>query len=93
MIYHVGREKYDNSNVNIKINNSSTAQVTKVKFLGVWMDEQLNWKVHITYISNKISKVIGILKKIRQYVGYKILVNLYYALIFAYFTYCVYVGI
>ena len=60
MVYHVG--KYDNSNIDIKINNSSIVQVSKVKCLGVWMDEQLNWKAHITYISNQISKAIDILK-------------------------------
>ena len=48
------------------MNNSNIHQVVKVQVLGIWMDEQLNWKKHITYISNKISKVIGILKNIRH---------------------------
>ena len=86
MVYHLRKKNY--GNFEISINDSIIQQVTKVKFLGVWMDDQLNWKSHITYISGKISKVIGILKKVKQSVGTTILRNLYYALIYPYFTYC-----
>ena len=51
------------------------------------MDDHLTWKFHLIYISNKISKVIGILKKVKQSVGTYILRNLYFALIYPYFTY------
>ena len=88
MVYHTKKKKKNNVDINIKINNCNIAQVCKIKFLGVWMDEQLTWKSHITYISNKISKVIGILRKVRQSVSNKVLRNLYYALVYPYFTYC-----
>ena len=51
------------------------------------MDDHLTWKFHLIYISTKISKVIGILKKVKQSVGTYILRNLYFALIYPYFTY------
>ena len=88
MIYHTKKRKRNNADINVKINNCNIGQVCKVKFLGVWMDEQLTWKSHIIYISNKISKVIGILKKVRQSVSSKVLRNLYYALVYPYYTYC-----
>ena len=84
MIYHTKKMNCDNFDINIKIDDCNIVQVCKIKFLGVWMDEQLNWKAHITYISNKISKAIGILKKVRYSVTSKILRNLYYALIYPY---------
>ena len=33
--------------LNTKIKNSSITQVTKTKFLGIIIDEKLNWKDHI----------------------------------------------
>ena len=87
MIFHSRNKKYNNNDIKIEINNSNILQVTKVKFLGIWMDDHLTWKFHLIYISNKISKVIGILKKVKQSVGTYILRNLYFALIYPYFTY------
>ena len=30
------------------------------KFLGVWIDENFNWKCHISQISNKLSEIVVI---------------------------------
>ena len=87
MLFHLRNKRYNNDDIQIKINNSNIMQVSKVKFLGIWMDDRLTWKFHIIYISSKISKVIGILKKVKHSVGSNILRNLYFALIYPYFTY------
>ena len=88
MVYNIRKKKYVPHNIHVSINNHDISQVSKIKFLGIWMDEQLNWKYHITYIANKISKVIGILKKVRQSVNSNVLLSLYYALVHPYYTYC-----
>ena len=62
-------------------------QVCKAKFLGIIIDEQLNWKEHILYISNKISKAIGVIVKARS-LGKRALLSLYYSMIYPYLTYC-----
>ena len=36
------------------------------KFLGVYIDENINWKHHINTVCSKISKSIGILYKARE---------------------------
>ena len=41
----------------IKVNGTELQQVTHCKFLGVWLDENLNWKFHISQTSNKLSKL------------------------------------
>ena len=43
--------------------------VTKTKFLGVIIDNKLEWNDHITYVKSKISKTIGLFYKMRQYLG------------------------
>ena len=80
-------KRRDNRNVNIKIENQNIEQVCKAKFLGIIIDEQLNWKEHILYISNKISKAIGVMVKARS-LGKRALLSLYYSMIYPYLTYC-----
>ena len=80
-------KRRDNRNVNIKIENQNIERVCKAKFLGIIIDEQLNWKEHILYISNKISKAIGVIVKARS-LGKRALLSLYYSMIYPYLTYC-----
>ena len=59
-----------------------------VKFLGVFIDEHLTWKPHITYICKKISKSIGIMFRSRFLLSETTKKSLYYTLIYFYLTYC-----
>ena len=77
-----------NSNILIEIDGKPIQKVNKTKFLGVIMDDKLTWKHHIEYISSKISKGIGIIYKVREYLNKETLVNLYYTFIYPYFSYC-----
>ena len=36
----------------LKLNNYEMKQAESIKFLGVLLDENLNWKLHIKYIEN-----------------------------------------
>ena len=47
----------------LKINNICLKRVKKLNFLGVVLDENLNWQSHIALMWNKISKNIGLLFK------------------------------
>ena len=51
---------------NCKINYSKC-----IKFLGLYIDEHLNWNIHITKIKEKILPYVGILSKIRYYFSLK----------------------
>ena len=51
------------------------------------IDSNLNWKSHISYVSKKIRRSVGILSKLRYYVNSNILINLYYALIYPFLIY------
>ena len=45
---------------NISINGVNIRRVCAVKYLGVYIDDKFEWKIHITYICNKLSKSISI---------------------------------
>ena len=44
----------------LKINNNEIKTSSSLKFLGVMVDEHLNWRDHINVIENKLSKKLGI---------------------------------
>ena len=47
----------------LNINNSEIERPECLKFLGVFLDENLCWKEHIKYIESKNAKNIGLLYK------------------------------
>ena len=72
----------------IILENNVLEQVAKTKFLGVYIDQHLEWKTHVNFIAAKISKSVGLLYKAKYYLPSNSLLTLYYALIYPYLTYC-----
>ena len=54
--------------INLHINGNLIQQKNQIKYLGVIIDNKLNWKPHINNISGKISKGIFALIPLRNYV-------------------------
>ena len=72
----------------IKIDNNEIEEVEHTKFLGVFIDNKLNWKKHISYISGKISRGLGVILKAKKILNASALKTLYFSFIYPYFTYC-----
>ena len=68
------------------INNNQIQRSESIKFLGVFLDENLTWRDHIKYIENKIAKNIGILYRPKPYLNNKCLLSLYYSYIHSYIS-------
>ena len=47
----------------IKFNNHTIERVSTEKFLGVIVDEKLNWGFHVSHVCKKLSKSISTIKK------------------------------
>ena len=67
--YMVFTRKKRQIRLNIKIDGHSIAEVQDTKFLGVYIDNKLNWKKHTSYLASKISKGIGMIIKARHYLN------------------------
>ena len=59
MIFHNYKRDIKSSISDVRINNQSIERVPEFNFLGLTIDEHLNWNAHIRNISNKIAKSIG----------------------------------
>ena len=57
------------------------------KVPGLLVDKNLTWKYHIDYIASKISRVVGIISRLRHSVPLNILIQIYRSLIFPYTYY------
>src|ERR1043165_4742771 len=88
ILFTSNKKQIPPSMVNITVDGVNIPQVNTSKFLGVHMDEHLKWNIHIDEINKKITKSIGILNRISYLLPTQILINLYYTLIYPYFTYC-----
>jgi hypothetical protein len=74
--------------LDVSINGIPIERTTHAKFLGVTIDESLSWDVHISTIASKISKSIGIIRKVANKIPQHSRLQLYQALVVPYFSYC-----
>ena len=86
MIFGNTRRKND-STLNISIQGTKLDIVQHTKFLGIILDSALSWKNHIIYLSQKISKSLGILAKARKLLNVDTLRQLYFSFLFPYLSY------
>ena len=61
----------------VKIDNCKLQRVYSCKYLGVIIDEQLNWREHTDDVYGKQIKFTGLFYKIRDLMSWKILKMLY----------------
>ena len=59
------RQKLDKAAFDVILSGNKIERVSKFEYLGVTLDDQLSWKDHITSLSRKASKRLGILAHIR----------------------------
>ena len=74
---------------NLMINNTEIERVSQFNFLGVIISSSLKWKAHISHVSLKISRVIGVMYRLKYIYPQAVLLTLYRALIVPHYTYCV----
>ena len=88
MLFHYKQTQLKNDELpNIQINNTPLEFTQNFKFLGINIDNTLSWNSHINDISNKISKVNGVLSKLKSFFPTFILTSLYNSLILSRLSY------
>ena len=77
-----------NAQFDITINGISISRVRVAKFLGILIDEKLNWKDHIANVKSKLSKSTAILYKCSRVIDSQSMHILYSSLFLPYISYC-----
>ena len=86
MIFHNRGKKIDNI-PRIQLRNILLEKVQTFSFLGVHINENLNWNHHIDTISLKLSRTLGILSKLKHYLPLPTLKIIYHSLFESHITY------
>lgn len=69
------------------LNSLQQENLSKVKLLGITLDNKLNWGEHIQMLTSKLSRVIYLLRKLRLYVTPELLRVAYFAFFHSHLLY------
>ena len=85
MLFHTPQKRV--SVPKLKFDNHDIEIVKEFNFLGVVLDTHLTWDAHLNYIIKKISKVSGILSRLKHFLPQDILLMLYNTLALPHLNY------
>ena len=78
-----------NINFSVSINHHPISKPSNLKYLGVILDDKLNWKPHIDKLVTQLSKSCGMFFKVKHYTSISVLKSVYFALFHSYLTYSI----
>ena len=73
----------------IKLGSDIVTQTDSTKFLGLYIDQNLRFNHHIDHISRKLSKSIGILRRLEECLSFDDMLNLFHTFIHPYILYVI----
>ena len=73
----------------ISINNSILKQQHSAKYLGVTIDDKLNWKPHLNNLKTSLSRSCYAICKLKNYANLRTLKSVYYSLFYSKLKYCI----
>lgn len=85
IIFHMPQKKINS--LQLIMDNSEIDQVPNFDFLGLTLNENLSWKTHIDKISNKISRTIGILNRLKHFLPQQPKLFIYSSLILSHLNF------
>ena len=73
----------------MSINHDPISKQSSLKYLGVILDEKLDWKPQIEKLVTQLAKSCGMLFKLKHYTNTSVLKSVYFALFHSYLTYSI----
>ena len=70
------------------ISNTAIERKQEARFLGVIVDESLNWNCHVKTVLSKMSRYIGIMYKIKKFLPLKARLQIYHSLVQSHLNFC-----
>ena len=80
IFFRSNRHPLDYSKISIKLNGVKLTPVSFIKYLGMLIDQHLNWNHHIDELCKKLSRANGILSKLRYNAPIEVLTQVYYSI-------------
>ena len=88
MLY-TNKSKPQQHNFVLDIDGKKLFPETSIKYLGIILDENLNWAEHLQYVSKKLSRAGGIMYRLQHYLTPKLLKQVYYSIAYPHLQYVI----
>ena len=69
--------------IEIRIRDSILTKVSTIKFLGITLDENLTFNDHVKNVTTRISKSVGVMRRLHCQLPADVMVKLYYSLVYS----------
>ena len=89
MMFHHRQRRIENLIPQLSINGNAIEMVPTFNFLGLILDENLSFDQHIKSISNKISRSLGTLNRLKRFLSQDIILLPYNSLILPHLQYAI----
>ena len=66
--------------LNFRISGQKINEVKKTKYLGIYLDEHLTWNFQLNQIKTKLSRICGLLAKLRYHVKTELIRTVHFAI-------------
>ena len=76
----ISSKQLDISEFILTVNNQNMERSDSIQYLGVLIDDKLSWKSHVQKLNKKLSKICGLIFKLRHYVPLATCKLIYYSL-------------
>ena len=80
-IVHLSNNSHDkNTTIQIDVEHMKLKSTDHTKFLGLYLDKELNWSVHLHKLCNKLSSSLFALRIVKNKLEANSLIQVYYAI-------------
>ena len=67
---------------------SSYCRSNFIKYVGVIIDDKLNWRDHVSFVCRKVARGLGVIMKAKEVLQKEYLISLYNSFIYLYLIHC-----
>ena len=90
MLFHNYQKCINEDDIpHLTINDTVIERVTEFNFLGLTINEFMNWNSHSSQISNKISRTLGVMNRLKRYLPFSALKLMYSSLILSHLQFSI----
>ena len=82
------RTRHTNLPAPLVISNTAIERKSEARFLGVIIDESLNWSRHVKTIISKMSRYVGIMYKIKKFLPLTARLQIYHSFVQSHLNFC-----
>ena len=78
--FHTHQNRRD-QDLNFSVGNQGIVRSTSTKFLGLTIDQNLNWKEHCNGLSKKLNSLCYMIRNLKSVLAFRDLLSVYYAFV------------